>query len=374
MRASSGTLLACLGTLSTLALAKVNCIGDVVIADSDDAREVREACEIITGDITLVGSFEDSINLDGVKKIGGNFFHEQCSWEMSPPSVCPKPSKRTISSSTLESIRGSLTVDSTSGLEALSFPGLMVVNGSLNLMSLDDLKHVDFTSLEYVARLSWNTENLKTLKMNGLKNMGEGRQGEETLQFISVGELNSVDTFYKNPIHADDDTGAIIDLDADWMPNVKDVTIGWEFMDALRINVTELDVTLGGPNTTEMEIGSIGLRQGSINLEGSSKLETLKVGSFYVNTTDPSLGPDIEHLSLPFEELGGLYLQDWKTLRSIQLPPAAEKWKSFSLQLEDCENLDLTSEYNADKEKTWYWPMSDMEDLRVTGNISNAFL
>ncbi|KAK7429447.1 hypothetical protein QQZ08_004039 [Neonectria magnoliae] len=217
MHAPGGPLLVWLDTLSTLAFAKINCNSDVVIANLDDAREVREACEIITGDITLVGGFEDSINLDEMKKIAR-----------------------------LSKVRGSLLLGSTGGLESLSFPSLKVVNGSLSLVSIDDLKHVDFISLEYVARLFWDTKNLKTFKMNGLKNMVEGRARLDR-------------HFYESPIHADDDTGAIIDLDADWMPKMKDVTIGWEFMDAIRINVTEPDITLGGPNTSEMEIGSLEL-------------------------------------------------------------------------------------------------------------------
>ncbi|KAG3178392.1 hypothetical protein PC129_g25495, partial [Phytophthora cactorum] len=89
MRTSDGLFLAWLGTLSTLAQAKVDCSGDVEIAGSDDAREVREACETIEGDLNLAGSFTESINLDGLKFVRGSFMHDQCSWEMGPRDACP---------------------------------------------------------------------------------------------------------------------------------------------------------------------------------------------------------------------------------------------------------------------------------------------
>lgn len=373
MRVSSGLLLACLGIFK-LVLADVDCSGDVEIASSEDARKVREACETIHGDLTLAASFNENINLDGLKYVRGSFTHEQCSWEMTPGNACPKPPALNISSTTLEGINGSFFLDGTGGLETLSFPKLRYVGKLLDLLAIDDLQHVDFTSLESVDRLYWNTKNLKTLKMNGLWSIGEGVYGEDTLQFKTVGQVESVDGFFKNPVHPEYDSGAVVHLDVDWMPKVGHVTVGWEFIDALNIDVKALDVTLGGPETTKMEIRSIGLGRGDINIKRATTLEDLWVGTFNVNATGSSRGPSIEHLSLPFDHLGGLYIWSWDNLRSIQLPPEAKNWKGFSLWVKDCDNLDFGSHHNAKNQTVWYWPTDGLWDLVIRGSVSNEFL
>lgn len=161
-----------------------------------DARQVREACQVIDGDLTI--NTTDSINLDELKTVRGNIRHSRYEWEPEEPEAEPSPFN--FSSSTLEAVDGFLAFSGVPGLEKIMLPSLNMVEG-LSLRMVESLTHVDFTNLEYVGHMRWSTPSLKRLDMNGLRGFTPAKYaGGNRFELGNIGEIDSVDAFYKSPM------------------------------------------------------------------------------------------------------------------------------------------------------------------------------
>jgi hypothetical protein len=310
---------------------------------------------------------------------GDLFFRDTCNLTTSfeDPEKCPPLSPFNFSSSTLNTINSSFTIAGARGLEAVILPNLTTVYWDLQLSGLPDILHLDFTNLTTLRTIYLDLPSLKTIDMNGLQSFTP-RVGffGNPISFDDVGDIESVDAFFKNPISLPLRDGELISvtLNGSAMRNVKEVTLGWERIDSLYIS-GNVNLTFGGPDTSSMNITNIWLQAGSNgNLERSSKLENLTVGTVGGDPVESPQSPDYEILSLPFHQLSHLELSEWKYLRSIELPPEAEDWKNFGFFVHNCDRLNLTSEYNADNKKTWYWPKYSMSQVFIFGNVSTAFL
>ncbi len=84
-------------------------------------------------------------------------------------------------------------------------------------------------------------------------------------------------------------------------------------------------------------------------------------------------------LDMQFTNISSININKQSDLQIVRVPPQAELWEDLSINIEDCDNLNLSSEYivndNGEKERVWYWPQSDIRSIRFSGNpISTDFL
>lgn len=85
---------------------EINCNGNVTIRNGEDAKNVRENCKAIAGNLDL--DIFETCNLDGLEEVQGDVVH-QCLTKQKGLDYCMDASTTfTISSSTLRSINGSL--------------------------------------------------------------------------------------------------------------------------------------------------------------------------------------------------------------------------------------------------------------------------
>ena len=362
----------------------VDCDKDVSIYNAEDARKLRESCTTINGDLQI--SVNETINLDGIETVKGTLrmsgscgdkvWHDD-SGDCTPPFF-------SLSSSTLKNIEGGLRILEARSLEKILLPNLeSVLSDRVELDGLPDLTHLDITNLETIYGMLLNLTGLKTLELKGLKRHtvdGYLHEDDASLVYlISVGEIDSVDAFFQNNVVSADGkfNGTLsVDLYASAMPKVRHITMGWENLGTVRL-AGELNVTLGGPDSESINVVELGICDtANVVVERSSHLKSLSVEIYTRGVCYEGLGsgPSIEHLTLPFDQLSNLSLAGWPSLQSVQLPPEAENWKNFDLFIYNCSMLNLSSEYNAENKKTWYWPKYDMAQLEIYANASDAFL
>lgn len=348
-----------------------NC-GNVTISTAADADAVRKACTTITGDLVLAPNFSESINLDGIETILGDLKHSGCEVGF---KACVIPPLFGISSSTLQTINGSLDVWYFPGLEKLLLPKLARVKGGVSLKRAHNLTTLDLTNLQYVQYVVLDLASLKTLQLDGLKGFTGPSNGDIALW--NVGQVDNVDGFFKNPLDPilsptnSQEAGSTIG--GYGIPNVRKLTLGWKRFTTLTVSGNDITVTLGGPNTTAMEIDTLKLLSGVVGIQRGEQMNNLTVGKLSVYSND-----NITELKANFDRLTSLELLFSSQLKTIILPSAAEQWQNYSLSVSGCSSLNLSSEYTVDgsgqRTKTWYWPKGDIQSVNIDANLSNDFL
>lgn len=367
------------------AMAQDASCGNVTISSAADADAIRKTCKTITGNLMFDWYFNETVNLDGIEVIEGDFWHEgdgRACLTAEEMDKFPCLARFNISSSTLRQINGDISFWAFNGLEELILPNLVRVK-QVSLKRLHDLQTLDLTNLQYIQDFWLEAKNLSKFSLDGLKEFTGPYNGGV---YIVVGSVDNLDGLFKNnldpwqgftDIAVDADgymhSGLGVDLSYMHAPNLKTLTFGWKRVPNLRVGGgSEMSIVFGGPNSTEVEISTLQLYDGVGKLERGKTLKNLKVGLLSVRDTEK-----MERLEVPFDQLWSLEIRNATELTSVILPPQAESWTNFSLNIFSCPNLNLSSEYSTvdgERKKTWYWPRGDWVDLTISANMTNEFL
>ncbi|KAK3314208.1 hypothetical protein B0H66DRAFT_373886 [Apodospora peruviana] len=361
--------------------------GNVTISSSADADAIRKSCKTITGNVAFSESFARSptdVSLDGVEVIEGNIWHDthdDLVWCGEPtvaqPTDCPGP--WSLSSGTLREVGGNIYTWAFPGLWRVSLPSLQRVGKAFSLNRMNYLRELDVTALEVVESFTLGAEVLEKFSLKELKAFSGPRNGWVNL--YGGGKVEDFDGLFRanlDPWHGwtgdGPDVGSFMASNTGTQinaPSIKRLTFGWRRIPSLRV-MTESDVTfvLGGPNSTEVEIGELHLGYGVRKVERGETVKKLSVGLFELRNA-----ARMETLDLPFDQLGTLEVRESNALTRVVLPAQAEDWKDWSVQITGSPNVDMKSEYadEAKTKKTWYWPKGDIESIWLSGNISTDF-
>lgn len=341
----------------------VNCTSFVIYSPAG-ADLLRKHCPIITGHVAI-GPLNDNsttqhISLDGVEVIEGSFGNYYVDkWD----TLDDQP-YFTLSSSTLRTVRGEIDFGtSPTKLQNLTLPNLKTVNTSFQVGSFArDITYLDITSLESVDYFSLAAPNITTFRHRSLRNATDVEVYTtqiDSLDIVSDSRLNLNSVRFSGPF-----------------PNIKNIPVGFTSAEKLVIRANA-SVTLGGPSTTNMTIGSLTLGGGISDLKRNTNL-----GSLRVDSLDLSSSISIPHLEIPFDNLRTLKLaQLFEThpVKDITLPPQAVNWTGgFELDISNAPELNLTSMYRTDNQnnrvQTWYWP-TNVSSIQISdANLGNAFL
>ncbi|KAJ5780249.1 hypothetical protein N7457_005409 [Penicillium paradoxum] len=338
---------------------EVDCDGSFRITSEDMAEALRHVCPEVGGSL-VIGPFTDNntihhLNLDGIVSIGESLMEDRYAREGYPPY--------TVSSSTLNKAGGvSFGTWGLDGLMSLSLPNLTYVEDRFAIGEYNTkLTYLDITNLESVSTLSLTLPNVTTFRHKELRNV-------KTMYLTSM-NVDTLDSLSGRPLNL---TSATFMGD---FPNIDFIPIGFKAVDDLRV-FTNLSVTLGGPSTTDMKIGSFTLG-GNTDIKYSDDLQSLEVDSLEL-----TLEASIEHLDIRFDNLRSLKVSEYvssSALKDITLPPKAVNWTGgFDLNIGAATALNLTSMYRDNEQgkrvQTWYWPTNISSIYIGPANVGNPFL
>ncbi|KAK1535910.1 hypothetical protein CPAR01_09452 [Colletotrichum paranaense] len=351
--------------------------GSVVITSQADADALRN-CPEIFGNVTVItGASAQEIALEGVKVIHGDLVNVSQCPQVSAQCIGYNHNITSISSSTITRVNGSILLAYDGWISGLSFPELQSVGENFVLHSLESLKYLDVDRLESVGymRLMY-APKLTNLKLSAFRNITgitnrdgsiDGRSME-----LGLGGLESLDAFFKEPQLGVDDvsiynSGKVKRLQ---IGAAKIGTVKFAYSTSGKPN--NLTLVLGGSGITEQTIGSIQTTYSLNGIERLVNLKTLSVGSF------SSFGANFyQHLDLPFDHLGNLTIRNERELVWLSVPPQAEQWEDFSLDIGYNPNLNLSTEYRVSEKgemiRSWYWPRPNMGKSYLRGNLSKQF-
>lgn len=159
--------------------------------------------------------------------------------------------------------------------------------------------------------------------------------------------LDSVDSLFGYPVEG------VKEARFESLPSVNEMNFGLTSVGAFELSGNgNLTVTMGGPDTTPMELNRISVYGGVKQFARSANLENLAVKEFKL--TGENNG---KHLSLPFDSLHRLTVKEEHSTERLELPPAAVGWEDFTLDIESGNRLDMSSEYsideNGESKQTW---------------------
>lgn len=248
---------------------------------------------------------------------------------------------------------------------------------------LDYLKTLDLTNLQYTEYFQLEALGLEKFSLDELKEFTGPEDGG--VQVMVGPKVENLDGLFRNNLDPWRDgaswggydgwmaSGSGVDLNSITAPNLKSLTFGWKRIPQLAITTGgEVSVVFGGPNSTGIEIRNLKLSGGVVKLGRGQTVKKFKVGRLEVRDAEK-----VKQLEVPFDELGSLEILNATALTSVILPPQAESWNNFSLSINKCPNLTLSSEYtivDGEHKKTWYWPRGDWLNLVIWAKMANGFL
>lgn len=359
-----------LASASIGVFADVDCASNITIANADDAKELRDSCTTLEGNLILDHDLSETINLDGLEVIKGTIAHNGCD---AFDTECQIPDPFNITSSTLREIHGSIDFWYFQGLQALVLPKLESVNGTVSLKRLHNVTHLDFTDLRWIGNFILETERLESLLLEGLEGFHDRGWGNGGVELWNAGKIESVDGFFKNAIdpmlRGFWTEGSGMYFYANTIPNVRTITFGWTRLPSLTFSGNDLTVILGGPNTTEQHFERLELRSGIKTLERGSAVKNLTVEQFDVTESD-----DIVHLTLAFDQATEVSIGPSNNLETLELPSEAKSWRNFDLYVAGSSSPKLNLTEYRDGRQVWYWPEETMERIWLSGNFTTKFV
>ncbi|KAK5634237.1 hypothetical protein RRF57_009951 [Xylaria bambusicola] len=379
------------------AVSQSTCTENVTLSTAVEARSLRERCKILDGSITLPSNLSESINLDGLEEISGDFMMKFFYYDHSGSSTYEPyygPSYE-ISSSTLQTVGGGISfgLGSTGlthpddyqapSLGNISFPSLMNVSAGVQI-GAPNLTHIDLTDLEYFTFFSLSTPRLEQLQLRRVKGLNDHVRWLNRVSLESIGNVESIDGLFSEPIDQTSsnpahDDGIWQEIDFGKQPShhypnnypygtsangpapgLRALTIGWEQLSSISFTDMNLTLTLGGTMTEAMTIGNMVLERGNYNLKRGPAVKNITVLVF-------SAGNDFKntHLVLPFDEVNEVYIASAQ-LQSVTLPQQAENWTRPVFELR-APSLRL------DSSTTWHWPLRLDRLVIEAGTITDDF-
>jgi hypothetical protein len=326
---------------------------------------------VIDGNLHFTRSINASINLDGIETITGHVNNDGC---LVGDDGCPNPPAWTLSSTTLTSIGGSLSLGfGFPGLTNMSFPVLETIGGVFDSWLLENVTYLDITALSTVASFRLDMPRLDVLKHNSLRNLtGDGSTSEgRAVSVIRTGNLSSVDSLYSHPLDLQNSSVSVLATST----SMHNITFGIVRAGNVSIYGTrgDLAVILGGPNTTTMQLDGIEITQGVKSLSRAASLTNLSV-----NTMSVFGWNNFTTLDLSFDQLTKFELTSADSLTSLRLPSQAVDWTGFDLSIQDCPNLNLSNQFAVDaagnRVQTWYWPKSGIKSIHIDSVVGLDFL
>ncbi|VUC27577.1 unnamed protein product [Clonostachys rosea] len=355
-------------TFATTYALGIDCNANFTISEESDAKELRENCKIIGGDLTFEGNISENINLDGVEEVRG-------SWSLNPLNSSGKVETLfNISSSTLKLVDGLFYHRGPSGLERLVLPNLGNISGPAYFDSMANVTHIDFTNLVSIASLDLQTPRLQEFKINELK--GFTGNFSDRIFISDGGSVESLDGLFKGPI-APANGYLLPAITIQKIPNIKQVTLGWKHIQRAHISgqlwyqhwspPPNITLVLGGPDSETVHINELEIREGVIGIERGSKTSNLSIGSF------KSMNDMITDLRLPFHQVSEVAIRGDR-MTSLELPKEAEEWNNVSISIWLVRSLHLESSVNSEGRQTWHWPNQNMSNFYILGDVSTNFL
>ncbi|KAI9150602.1 hypothetical protein HJFPF1_10377 [Paramyrothecium foliicola] len=368
MRYYTLTLSIGLSCLLSSALANVDCGSTVVIFNSDDAREVAENCSVIDGDLVLAENITESVHIEDLKEIKGSLTLEGRRWD----AAQPEERSFNITMPDLAQIGGALDIDPYPRLERLVLSKLETVRGRVGLNN-PTVEFVDITNLKFIQSFSLSTPGLETLLLSGLEGPYEGSDSNFHIYLSNVGQVDSLDGIFKNPIDPyfflgePGLEGPNLVIASDSFPNVKAITFGWKRIARIESYRDDLTITFGGPKSKSVEIEELRLENGT-QMRRAETVERLKVG--YLSITENN----VAEISLDVDEASSVRVQRCDRLRSLTISAAAKKWEDTQIDVSDNPllSLSLTSEeYGA---RIWHWPENAVNRVLLSGNMTHELI
>ncbi|TPX14081.1 uncharacterized protein E0L32_000475 [Thyridium curvatum] len=342
--------------------------GNVTISSASDADEVRKQCTALES-LRFSNNLTESVNLDGIETVGFVYQHDDCWGGDGEQGDCRTVPPFSISSSTLTNITRGLEFGRFVGLRELSLPNLASVEGDFRMGRMHQLEVIDITKLVRVGSLMIEAYKLKTIRHERLDEL-TSTFGVGGVSLWDVGSVDSVDSFFKNPIRSNEtDLPPTISLRSATMPKVRAVTIGWSRLASLSIIGDDVSVTLGGGSTDSIEIDEIKLMGNFSAFRRHPSVKNLTVGSFKLEASK-TMPTEID---LPFDQVSNISLYNNEKLQTINSTPKAVGWNLSQLSIYYNPSLSLDSENRPGLQ--WYWPRDhDLWWLAISDtNISNAF-
>ncbi|KAL6366036.1 hypothetical protein LRP88_00130 [Fusarium phalaenopsidis] len=356
---------------------------NVTIKSQDDADEVRKNCKDIQGYLTFDDYLDESINLDGIEFINGDITYTgESEWGNETEIGGPYPTTLkpiTIECSTLKTINGSIYFWAFEGLSEFLLPKLTRVEESFVLQRMHYLRKLDITKLTHLGSFNIEANHLTELKHEGLKGFTDGAWSQG-LQFWGV-RVSSLDSWFKYPLTAiSRESGydrlmswAPVHINANRLPKLKSVTIGYANTSKIWIRANNTELTLGSSETETMNIGLLQIEGELTKITRASNVKEINVGELYFD------GSPLKEIDLTmFDKITNLTISGHGNLQRIRMPAKAVDWKDMTIKIERNQNLTLISEYRDPenkKDQFWYWPKGNISRISIIGNpLSTGFL
>ncbi|WAO95866.1 Hypothetical protein NCS54_01351200 [Fusarium falciforme] len=354
---------------------------NVTIKSQDDADEVRKNCKDIQGYLTFDDYLDESINLDGIEFINGDFrYTGESEWGNETEIGGPYPTTLkpiTIECSTLKTVNGSIYFWAFEGLSEFLLPKLTRVEESFTLQRMHYLRKLDITKLAHLGAFTIEANHLTELKHEGLKGFTDGAFSR-SIRFWGI-RVSSVDSWFKYPLTAiardseyDLTSWAPVHIDANRIPKIKSVTIGYANTSKIWVEGNDTELTLGSSETETMNIGFLQLQGDLTKITRAPNVKEINVGQLYFR------GSSLKEIDLTmFDKITNLTIYDHGNLQRIRMPAKAVDWEDMTISIEMNQNLTLISEYRDPENKTdqfWYWPKGNISRISIMGNpLSTGF-
>jgi hypothetical protein len=351
-------------TVRSRGLAALDCNSNLTIRTAEDAKEIRDNCRRIEGDVTIHDVTENTdINLDGVETITGRL-GSFCVKE----GDCEGLELFNLTASFLTEVQGSIYFDGEAGLQSLNLPKLQTIKENLILVNLANLTSIDLGRLEHAGGMMWDTPALESLKMGSFQGPSDGNRKElwYYVDLLNVGKIDSVDMFFQNPNGSVNSSTSAVTLSTLRMPNVEHVNFAWEQL--YKLTLGNMSVTLGGPETKSMKMAELDIPDGTADIQRSKSLEKLEVETFTMKYNH-----HITEVNLPFDQVSSLEIDDCPKLASIALPEEAKNWKNVTMKVSGGDDLVLSTEPDENGNQ-WHWPEGEMYSVKISANMAEGFL
>jgi hypothetical protein len=301
--------------------------------------------------------------------------------DMDEPYPIGRPTFK-IHSSTLKTVSGYVYFRQFNGLRELAFPNLARVEEEFEIVGMRYLKLLDITKLAHLGSFTLHANHLTTLRHEGLKGFTNTSNRIGLIDFQSA-RVESIDSWFRYPLTVNRGLGgflgdreyapAPISIYGYYLPNVKNVTIGWANISSVKITGDNINVRFGGLETEDTEIDFLMLEGNITKIERGSNLKKLEVGELLVTR---SFADEVDLSAL--DQVTNLTIRSNPGLGAVELPSKAVDWEDVDLKIHSNGNLNLTSEYRDpknEKDRFWYWPERQIRSISIARTpVSNDFL